>query len=588
MSIEKWDNLAFEGAQGYGAGATGGRGGEIVQVTNLRDSGEGSLRWALETLDGPRIVVFAVGGQIDLKDEIQINGDVTLAGQTAPDGITVTGARLRVVESNVIVRGMNLRPGDSKDGHLPNDRDGISVGKRGVDVEDVIIDSNSISWALDENTSTWSSPSNVTWSNNIIAEALNDSIHPKGEHSMGMLIGDGSERVSIVGNLFASNDQRNALVKDGSEQIEYINNVVYNYARQGLVVNGGSLHAISNVMIAGDDSNGRAAIRINSGEGSQAFFVSDNISGIAGNATSKIKNKFVFDPSDTEVLPSDEVLESVLDNAGVIINGARSDIDQRIIETVLDDDGTLIDSQRQVGGYLDSVTTAALWDGDGDGIPNRYEALIGSNPYRSDAQQDADGNGLANIEDYINGLLDGFGEVPSGVSVDIDIDIDLSGQGGSSDGGGSSNGGGGAAADGPAAEAFTLEAEDFILESGFSKARLMAASNGTVINALRDGRAATSFDGSAGSYDIDVRYFDENDGVSYLEVQLNGEVLDAWHWDAELGSNLANKRTLTSHVIEQVELEAGDEIVLVGSGGRAREPMRIDALEFTPSDAVLA
>ncbi|MBE9639672.1 hypothetical protein IQ782_22710 [Salipiger pacificus] len=571
--------IAFEGAQGFGAGATGGRGGDIVKVTNLKDSGEGSLRWALEDLDDPRIVVFAVGGQIDLKEEIRINGDVTLAGQTAPGGITVSGARLRVIESNVIIRGMNLRPGDSNDGQKAENRDGISVGKNGRTVEDVIIDSNSISWAIDENTSTWGSPNNVTWSNNLIAEALQDSRHPKGDHSMGMLIGDGSENISIIGNLFASNDQRNAVVKDGSEHIEYINNVVYNYGRQALEVAGGSLHAIGNVMIAGDDSNGRAAIRLNTGDGRQAFYVSDNLSAVSGDATNKIKSSYVFDPSTKEIIPSEDVLDWVVSHAGVIIDGKRSKIDQRIIDTVVDDDGRIIDSQKEVGGYLDQVAMKTIKDSDDDGIPDAYEKLIGSDANRADSDKDADGNGLANIEDYINALLDGSAKAPSSYAISSDfVEEIISASGGSGTNGSSSRGD---------ADSFVIEAEDFKIEKGFATAKLSAASEGKVLRAHHDAEASTTFDGKSGTYDIGVQYFDETDGVSYLEVHLNGKMLDAWHWNANLGSALANMKTRTTHVIDDIEIEAGDEIVLIGTGARSTEPLRIDALHFTPSDTLL-
>ncbi|MCA0996165.1 hypothetical protein [Alloyangia pacifica] len=585
MGVENNKTLAFEGAQGFGADTTGGRGGEVVKVTNLNDSGKGSLRWALEDLDGPRIVVFEVGGQIDLTDQIQINGDVTLAGQTAPGGITVTGARLRVVESNVIIRGMNVRPGDSKDGHDPDNRDGISVGKDGRVVKNVIIDSNSLSWAIDENASTWGGPSNVTWSNNIIAEGLVNSSHSKGDHSMGMLIGDGSSNISIIGNLFASNDQRNAIVKDASESIEFVNNVVYNYGRQGLEVHGGSLHAIGNVMISGDDSDGRAAIRVNSGSGDNAFYISDNVSEIGGDATNKIKSGLVFDPATEEILPTSKVLDWVLSHAGVMIDGERSEIDERIIKTVLNDTGELIDAPKDVGGYLDRGSSSALKDSDDDGIPDVHEVLLGSNVNKADAQGDADGNGIANIEDYINGLLDGFGSAPT-VSVDLSYTPDDSADEEdttSDEQTVTASGDSETSADG-----FSIEAEDFDLSGDFRTASLGDASGRKVIKSQHEGTATTTFEGESGTYDMRIDYFDENDGVSYLEVRLNDEVLDAWYWDQNLGSAFANKQTLTHRVIEDVDIEAGDEIIFYGVGDRGNEPMRIDTLAFTPSDALFA
>ncbi len=100
MVVNNSELLAFEGAQGFGAGATGGRGGEVVKFTNLNDSGVGSLRWALEDLDGPRIVVFEVGGQIDLKSQIEINGDVTVAGQTAPGALAATQRQMIQLDVN--------------------------------------------------------------------------------------------------------------------------------------------------------------------------------------------------------------------------------------------------------------------------------------------------------------------------------------------------------------------------------------------------------------------------------------------------------------------------------------------------------
>ena len=163
---------SFPGAEGFGATTAGGRGGAIVKVTNLNDSGAGSLRWALEDLDKPRIVLFDVGGLITLKDSIQVNGDVTVAGQTAPgSGVTIRGGRLQVVEDDAIIRGLKFRPGDGS-GQDFGERDGISVGINKTLVERVVIDSNSMTWATDENTSVWSGARDVTYSNNIIAEGL--------------------------------------------------------------------------------------------------------------------------------------------------------------------------------------------------------------------------------------------------------------------------------------------------------------------------------------------------------------------------------------------------------------------------------
>jgi pectate lyase len=226
---------AFPGAEGYGANATGGRGGAVVHVTNLNDSGDGSLRWALSQF-GARTIVFDISGSIQLKSEIVVtNGDLTIAGQTAPgDGITIEGARLRLKASNIIVRGMHFRPGDGA-GSDPADRDAMMVGTTDFAMNNIVLDHNSFTWATDENLTVSGNVHNVTISNNIIAEGLFHSINPKGAHSMGLLITNGGgtqadldTNITIAKNLFSANNERNPEVRAG-QNIEIVNNYAYNY-----------------------------------------------------------------------------------------------------------------------------------------------------------------------------------------------------------------------------------------------------------------------------------------------------------------------------------------------------------------------
>ncbi|WP_092422835.1 right-handed parallel beta-helix repeat-containing protein [Alloyangia pacifica] len=488
----------------------------------------------------------------------------------------MTGGRLRVVESNVIIRGMTLRPGDDPDAQDPDDRDGFSIGKSGSVVENVILDSNSVSWAIDENISTWGSPSNITISNNIIAEALRSSLHSKGDHSMGLLIGDESSNVSVIGNLLVSNEFRNALVKDDSTNIEFINNLIYNYGGEGLVVAGkGDVHAIGNVFIKGQDSGGREAIRFISNTGEASYYVTDNVAEVGGVNTSQIQSDFVFDPATTEVMSSSEVVDWILENAGARFDGEVSEIDQRIIDSVLDNTGAIIDSQKEAGGYGKLEGGTALADSDGDGIPDFYEQVIGSDAKVADANRDADGDGYSNIEDYINGLLDGFSNSGNNGNVtqpDGGDETDLD------------NGNGNDNTSGAIGTVITVEAEDLDLTDGWATKSLSSASDGKVIqNESGELQSASlAFDGDAGVYSLTVTYFDENDGVSTLAVLVNGEQVATWDWDEELGSALANKSTLTSKVIEGLELKEGDVVTLQGQHD-AGEPLRIDtvSLEMT-------
>jgi len=262
---------AFPGAVGQGAKATGGRGGDVYHVTNLKDydnfSGEqkipGSLRHAIRAEMGPRTIVFDVGGTIELVAPLEILKDnITIAGQTAPGpGITLWGYPVKIsTGSDIIVRHLRIRLGDfnvrtaKKGGDDSSVRaaigNGISVQG---DANRVIVDHLSVSWGIDETFSVTNSR-NVTVQNCLIAESLNDSYHPKGPHGYGSLIrgmvtpqdqerGEGG--FTFFGNLWAHHRARSPSVGgeqslgDGRSEMErrrtdlnLINNVVYNWRDQ--------------------------------------------------------------------------------------------------------------------------------------------------------------------------------------------------------------------------------------------------------------------------------------------------------------------------------------------------------------------
>jgi hypothetical protein len=219
----------------------GGRGGRIIKVTTLAASGPGSLAEAIAAT-GPRIVVFEVGGVIDMGGKpLKIEQPfLTLAGQTAPDpGITVIKAETTIATHDVVIQHLAFRPGEfgrpKKGG---GDQDGIS-GIGGA--RDVIVDHCSFSWATDENLSAsgprfeGSTPEDwrratshrITYSHNLIYESLSNSVHEKGEHSKGSLIHDNTSQVLLYGNVYVSNKQRSALFKGGA-QGAMVNNYISN------------------------------------------------------------------------------------------------------------------------------------------------------------------------------------------------------------------------------------------------------------------------------------------------------------------------------------------------------------------------
>ena len=336
---------------GFGSQTDGGAGGEVVKVTSLAEDGVGTLRWAVETATGPRIVEFDVSGTIALTDQIEIGNDISILGETSPEGVTITGARLRVYGSDVILSGLRIRPGDGPGAALES-RDGISVGKEGHAVRNVVIDGNSITWAVDENLTLWGDVQNVTISNNIIADALDEAGHPKGDHGMGLLIGGGDvARVTVVGNLFANNPNRNPTVKDSSREIEVVNNLIYNWSENGMNGTDSTVHILGNVYNAGVDTEVPEAIVLKSNvEGALLYYLDDNQA--TARVSQGIADQPVFDPSGVPVMPSAAVTEHVLATAGARLP-ALDHVDTRVIQTAVEGTGRIINA---VPDFADTKT----------------------------------------------------------------------------------------------------------------------------------------------------------------------------------------------------------------------------------------
>lgn len=211
--------LAFPTAEGFGKFTKGGRGGHVYEVTNLQDSGNGSLRQAIEA-EGSRTVVFRISGIIELQSALIIsNPYITIAGQTAPgDGICIKNHPIIIEADQVIIRYIRLRLGDASG----EATDALSSRYH----KNLIIDHVSTSWSVDETMSIYHCDSvTVQWC--IISESLYHSNHSKGNHGYGAIWG--SDHSSYHHNLLAHHSSRNPRFASGSQRTDYRNNVIYNW-----------------------------------------------------------------------------------------------------------------------------------------------------------------------------------------------------------------------------------------------------------------------------------------------------------------------------------------------------------------------
>ncbi|WP_206860283.1 pectate lyase family protein [Lysobacter changpingensis] len=394
--------LAFPGAQGWAAHTPGGRGGKILRVTTLAASGPGSFAEAI-AMRGPRIVVFEVGGVIDLgMKELRITEPfLTIAGQTAPQpGITFIKGGLTIATHDVVIRHVRMRPGDGGMPTFSADIDAITT-VRGA--RDVIVDHCSLTWATDENLSAsstrfhgedekaWMDAASrrITYSNNIIAEGLANATHKKGEHSKGTLIHDHVNDVLIIGNLYAHNYERNPLFKGGARG-QVLNNLIYDPGQRAVHYNliaeewlghpysRGRVVARGNVMRAGLSTEDVAFFQVG-GSGDVDVFLEDNLAvDRLGNplpqqgryTTTPIRvdamERAPALPFGVTLLPSSKVQDAVIANAGAR-PWDRDDVDRRILADAIEGRGRIIDSQEQVGGYpVQKETRQAFVPGDWD------------------------------------------------------------------------------------------------------------------------------------------------------------------------------------------------------------------------------
>lgn len=417
----------FPGAEGFGTRTPAGRGGKVIEVTTLADDGPGSLR---EALNDPqrRIVVFRIGGTIELASPLFINHPyVTVAGQTAPGGgICLKNCGLVITTNDVLVRHLRIRPGN-EGGQEPDDNDAVTIlGQHGKvsGAHNVVLDHISASWSEDEAVSTWFGPHDVTICWSIVSEALNRSRHRKGTHSAGLLVGGGSEHVTVHHCLLAHNSFRNPLVSRGGTH-DFVNNVVYdwgdlpgeifdehsntfvnfvgNYYRPGpssrkapydITINSSGVPSIY--------AEGNLGSKRPRGDMDEWAIMTEKFSGAA--APEKYRARERYPTPEVTTWSADEAWDRVPSAAGAT-QPRRDAVDRRIVDEVRSGKGRIIDTPQEVGGHPNLERGDPPVDTDHDGMPDPWELEHELDPHNpADGNADRDDDGYTNVEEYLNSL----------------------------------------------------------------------------------------------------------------------------------------------------------------------------------------
>ena len=436
---------AFPGAWGGAMFTTGGRGGKVIAVTNLNDSGPGSFRAAVEA-SGARIVVFRVAGVIQLESNVDIDHpDITIAGQSAPgDGVCLANHSLNINTRNVIVRHLRVRRGRPQGGQGSDNIGGNPIGQ-------IVVDHCSASWGMDENLSlyrymkpsdTQGGPAtklpvkNLTVQYCISSEALN-----AGNHAFGGTWG--GEDSTFHHNLFACNTARNPSIGMSGE-FDYRNNVLFNWRHRSM--DGGDetseINVINNFYKPGPatQDNMRSTIarieqrnmyspgrRFEKGswypreEGRPGKWyvagnvidgdpsvTADNWRGMRGpEELARVNTPFEAWPVHQQTAL--EAYETVLKKAGATLP-KRDAVDVRVTEMVRSGKPTsgdgIIKTPEEVGGYPAYAfkPEEVPADGDNDGMPDEWEQKHGlAAADASDGSADADKDGYTNVEEFLNG-----------------------------------------------------------------------------------------------------------------------------------------------------------------------------------------
>ena len=422
---------AFPSAEGYGSGTIGGRGGQVIRVTNLNNSGPGSFRAACAA-SGPRTVVFTVGGTIELNGYIDITEPyITIAGQTAPgDGICLKNYGVFITNTHdVIIRYLRIRGGHEE---VADDNDTLLI----YNCESVVIDHCSVSWGNDETLSAiagWAPPQiskNITVQWSIISEGLDWY-----GHSMGSIIGIVDGAATLHHNIYAHNGTRNPRIGSGPGMymdLDFVNNVLYNWRSVcGYSGVGGNdpctgegtmyMNYVGNYARYGPSTSSGYRYYVFGGDTTWCYiYHGDDSNYIYGSASATANNDLAMDgnmqvnpaftvPAWAEVTTSDALTAyaDVISLAGAGDTAhPRGAVDTRIVNDIINGTGSIINSQSEVGGWPTYNGGTPYPDSDQDGMDDDWEVRYGLDPSNPDDHSaDRNNDGYTNLEEFLNCMV---------------------------------------------------------------------------------------------------------------------------------------------------------------------------------------
>lgn len=451
---------AFPGAEGFGAETVGGRGGQVIKVTNLNDSGPGSFREAVESAprhwlngstyeyepwdeyqarleaSGKRIIVFEVSGIINLESSLRISYPfITIAGQTSPGGILVTGYQTTVNTHDVIIQHMRFRGGSHAiaDGADPEQLDAFDILGQYWAVNEaynIIVDHCSFSWGVDETFAISGGVLNTTVQWCIVSEGLSHAGHPKGEHSKGLLVSGKyvyPNSISLHHNYFAHNNDRCPQIsspEDVEMLADAVNNVSYNWYGGLSPYSGGSakVNWVHNYMKQGIESNDYSfeVAYANPISPTELIYVNGNIGSTRlsqsepqWNVGVGWRNELLSEsyrrltpwetpPISTTEMSYDYALE-ILEDVGAT-KPIRDSVDQRVVADFDAGTGVIIDNIIYPDDFPTFENLPAPADIDNDGMADNWETDRGLNVGLNDSAGDDDNDDYTNIEEYLHYL----------------------------------------------------------------------------------------------------------------------------------------------------------------------------------------